>query len=290
MRKEMLENFWYWIEERQSIYQKRARGLPPPWTKDPILQEYKFTNVFRQLDRVSVVLHDDVLSEIPDTKLDRIFFAVFLFRMFNWPPTYYALRLAGLAARWDEKRAIALLTKRKKTEKIFTGAYIISNGGSTEPKVDMMCKAITTTWGERKRLAKNIERTKSLELSAEILYGLPQVGKFIAYELVSDLRWTKLLNKARDIDTWANVGPGADRGLRWLLYGSAKGEPKVGQRAGQAVMVDLLTRARTEVSFGKSLELREIEHSLCEFDKYMRVKTGVGRPRSKFRHLEEDIS
>ena len=31
------------------------------------------------------------------------------------------------------------------------------------------------------------------------------------------------------------------------------------------------------------LEMREIEHSLCEFDKYTRVKNGEGRPRSIYR-------
>jgi hypothetical protein len=30
------------------------------------------------------------------------------------------------------------------------------------------------------------------------------------------------------------------------------------------------------------LEMRDCEHSLCEFDKYMRVKLGEGRPRQKF--------
>jgi hypothetical protein len=36
--------------------------------------------------------------------------------------------------------------------------------------------------------------------------------------------------------------------------------------------------------------MREIEHSLCEFDKYMRVKRGEGRPRSKYqpRRLKEE--
>ena len=33
-------------------------------------------------------------------------------------------------------------------------------------------------------------------------------------------------------------------------------------------------------SFVPTLEMREIEHSLCEFDKYQRVKHGEGKPRS----------
>ena len=32
------------------------------------------------------------------------------------------------------------------------------------------------------------------------------------------------------------------------------------------------------------LEMREIEHCLCEFDKYERVRLGEGRPRSKYKY------
>jgi hypothetical protein len=30
-------------------------------------------------------------------------------------------------------------------------------------------------------------------------------------------------------------------------------------------------------------EMREVEHSLCEFDKYSRVRSGEGRPRGVYR-------
>ena len=30
-------------------------------------------------------------------------------------------------------------------------------------------------------------------------------------------------------------------------------------------------------------ELREIEHSLCEFDKYERIRLGQGRPKQKYK-------
>ena len=31
------------------------------------------------------------------------------------------------------------------------------------------------------------------------------------------------------------------------------------------------------------LEMRDIEHSLCEFDKYERVRLGEGKPRSLYK-------
>ena len=32
-----------------------------------------------------------------------------------------------------------------------------------------------------------------------------------------------------------------------------------------------------------SLEMRDIEHTLCEFDKYERVRNGEGKPRSIYK-------
>jgi hypothetical protein len=32
------------------------------------------------------------------------------------------------------------------------------------------------------------------------------------------------------------------------------------------------------------LEMREIEHTLCEFDKHQRVMLGQGKPRSLYHH------
>ena len=42
------------IIDRYGIYYaKDVLKLPAPWTKNPILSTYKFTNIFRENDRVS---------------------------------------------------------------------------------------------------------------------------------------------------------------------------------------------------------------------------------------------
>jgi hypothetical protein len=45
---------WDWIQERHRIYLEKAAGAPPPWTTDEIMQTYRFCNVFRELDKVTV--------------------------------------------------------------------------------------------------------------------------------------------------------------------------------------------------------------------------------------------
>jgi hypothetical protein len=54
MIRENIERFFYWINERHRIYEAKAAGQPWPWTADWILQKYKFTNAFRELDKTTV--------------------------------------------------------------------------------------------------------------------------------------------------------------------------------------------------------------------------------------------
>lgn len=45
--------FFDWCRERERIRVKRERGLPPPWSADPIFQQGRFLNVFREDDKGS---------------------------------------------------------------------------------------------------------------------------------------------------------------------------------------------------------------------------------------------
>ena len=47
MKKSMINKFLYWISERHKVYLNKEAKSEWPWTKDKILQEYKFTNPFR---------------------------------------------------------------------------------------------------------------------------------------------------------------------------------------------------------------------------------------------------
>ena len=67
MKKELIKReniydlYWYFACERQNIFNKKKSGLPAPWTKDEILQNYKFCNSYRVNDRVSQYLLRNVI-------------------------------------------------------------------------------------------------------------------------------------------------------------------------------------------------------------------------------------
>ena len=302
--KKALKTFFWWINERHKIYVDRLRGRPFPWTKDKILREYKFTNPFRQNDRVTKEWTDrfcQLLAKGKDMKDEDILFHCCMFRLFNWPETYDALyygvpklhkREKDIATgklkpqRWHLKKALAILKERKEAhEQIFTGAYIITNLGRPEPKYEVIANALDQIWQQRKKLVLAIRKRRTMEGAVEVLSTIPTIGGFIGYEIACDLRHTRLLADAKDIMSWANPGPGAKRGIHRLYYGKAK---VAGKKPNyQKAMRKLLKMSPKYLSALVKkcewpFEMREIEHSLCEYDKYMRVKNGEGKPRSRF--------
>jgi hypothetical protein len=87
---EILRLYWYWAAERQRIFFARLAGRPEPYTDDPILQEYKFTNAYRASDRVSQYLIRNVIypqDGIEYTPEDMIF-RILLFKRFNLISTW----------------------------------------------------------------------------------------------------------------------------------------------------------------------------------------------------------
>jgi len=285
--KEVFKRFVYWIRERHNIHKKREAGQPKPWTTDPILQNFFFTNPYRENDKTTIWFRENVRE--PRRNKSSVFLATVIFRWFNFIDTGQILLKAGLLDKWDSKKARKLLHLRAEAGyKIFTGAYVIKvyNGMS---KIDGVCKAIdnvalaVSPKSKNKPYGVHIPSLvdiqdgcingdqPTMQFVWKLLCDFPYLGKFMAYEIVTDLRHTYLLENAPDIDTWCNLGPGGKRGI-WHLLGQPASQKIVATPPGwQDIMLELLERTRKALPKHPHLEMREIEHSLCEFDKYERA-------------------
>src|SRR5688572_1809092 len=83
----VFRTYWKFAEARQALYLSRLTGGEPPWSPDPILQEYRFTNVYRAADRVSQFLIRDVIHRDGGGRpAEDIVFRVLLFKFFNKIP------------------------------------------------------------------------------------------------------------------------------------------------------------------------------------------------------------
>ena len=89
------DSYWRFAAERQHVFFRRLKRLPPPWTDDPILQTYKFTNAYRASDRVSQYLIRRVIyrDDLPDDPAE-VVFRVLLFKLFNRIETWELLEKA----------------------------------------------------------------------------------------------------------------------------------------------------------------------------------------------------
>jgi hypothetical protein len=276
------ERFCYWIVHRHEIYLKRKMGMLRPWTDDWVFQETFFTNPYRENDKTTIWFRENIRGPLREQK--EVLFATVAFRWFNLVKTGELLMRAGdsdfgLFTEWDEKIALALLQKSKPP--IFTGAYMIKAGnGPPGCKVINVCKAITGVWEMQDKLLAACQDNTLRGLWKE-LTQINYLGGFMSYEIVCDLRYTHLLENATDVDTWANPGPGALRGLLRLQGGAPKSRQV---RISNPIkkMAELLEVVRKTLPFMPAFELREIEHSLCEFDKMERARLGDGKLKRKY--------
>ena len=279
----------WWMAERQRIYRARERGEPPPWTRDPILQRYRFTNVFREQDAVTVWFRENIRERLRDSP--HALFATILFRWFNRIDTgEHLLRLVrNPITNWNAESVEGCLRQWRPFGPWTTGSYRI-NGGPGE-KLHGVVSCIDRAWQRIAELEDAILEDGTLEGATRILTTVPYLGGFMAYEVACDLRYTAMLELAPDKRTWANVGPGARRGIARLVgWDGEESWPARLLTDEHCVekMRWLLARARERLPKAspdpawRRLELREIEHSLCEFDKYERARLGQGRPRRTF--------
>ena len=269
-------DFNNYMIERHSIYERRAEGQPYPWTEDPILNEYSFCNVYRELDRVTIWIRENWREPYADHP--NLPFAMAMARQINWPDT---LEEIGFPEHWNPERIKAIMQGRlNRKEKVYTGAYMLTGtlgGTKVEQTID---KILTPLYEMPPRIINN-----SLEETWKRYLPYPGFSGFMAYEVVTDLRHTKHLENAEDIMTWANPGPGAKRGLN-RIHGREleKNIPKKQLISEMKQLLDLCNMAPLP------LEMRDIEHCLCEFDKYERVRLGQGKPRAKYKpKIQEEL-
>lgn len=294
----------YWIRERYNIYLNRLRGEPKPWTEDKVLQTNFFTMPYREYDKTTRWVRDFIRD--PNHDDPRVILALIIFRWFNYIPTGDILigtgPLPNLLLNWDPDEAKRRLLGR---DKIFTGAYNISNSGSTKSKLDRVIDDyINPMWNDRHALCHCLEvhePVPTLQNAHKVLSSYLGMGGsgFMAYEVVCDLRFTYLLEDAPDVNSWCSMGPGASRGLHRLLGTCPadtvgwKPTPPMGwknhmQSLLQRINGDLSTSDKNAYEITDPLrckqlprfEMREVEHTLCEFDKYMRACSGIKTKRT----------
>jgi hypothetical protein len=281
MMTEMEELFVYWVKERETIRVKKEVGAPKPWTDDPVFQTYKFTNVRREDDTVSKWITEEWIK--PFDPHPNMWFAMIVARLFNWPPTleeicFPQLTFPELKEKW--RRNLKGL-RDEQGAKIFTGAYLVSTNGISMDKIDYILDRVLTPIWEKGRAPMREPKTdnqESLEHYWTHLRQFDGLGSFMAGQVIADLKFTSELKDAPDWWDWAPLGPGSIRGLHRFFGRSITSSLKQGEGLKEMKNLQELIFEHLEMK----LAVHNVQNCCCEFDKYLRVKNGEGRPRSLY--------
>lgn len=296
------------MKKRHAIYLLRQLDdVPPPWTDDPILSTYRFCNVYREFDTVTIWVRQNIRERFWDHP--NLWFMLAAARQINFPATLEELIQAKGAwpvmplSKWDpEKMRTTMNARKARGDQVYTGAYMLTNildKRNPSPK-DKPHFTAHRCLGSLIPIASDVlsAARKSMEATHAQLSRGYGWGGFMAYEVVTDMRHTRYGNPWNDLDTFAHAGPGAMRGLARLFGAKMPGtrgsnlSDKTDTRRllPKVELLPLMRGLLTDVRklwyrpsrLNPRLELREIEHSLCEYDKYERVRLGQGKPRSLY--------
>ena len=129
----VFDTYWRFAAERQNIFFRKWIGCSSPFTEDPILSEFKFTNAYRASDRVSQYLIRNVIyrDDLPSSH-EEVFFRILLFKFFNKISTWQLLEKAvGRLTYSDYSFEIydKVLSEAMQSKKsIYSAAYIMPSG------------------------------------------------------------------------------------------------------------------------------------------------------------------
>lgn len=271
----------YWIQERLNIMILKEAGAAPPWSRDPIFQRTYFCNVQREEDRVTKWIRNFYSGHVADPMFEvNIVFS----RLINWPPTLEAVGYLVQTQMGPGNGSLSSFLSNL-PGKVFGDAYIVSTNGRAMPKAQYLCEMLLPAAYERLgpnsgwRVAYGSGSLAAAYKSLGSVYGL---GSFMAGQILADLKNTEgyPLQRATDWWTFAVPGPGSLRGISWILYGdNAHPESRKFERNILGIRDALEVRGCEEV---KIICNQDLQNCLCEFDKYCRVKTGVGRSKRTY--------
>ena len=272
------DTYWHLAAERQRIFFARVAGYAEPWTEDPILRRYRFTNAYRASDRVSQFLIRSVQYEPSRPALAReVVFRTLLFKVFNRIETWVTLENALGEITWDtfqEEATIAVLDRMMaRGSRVYSGAYImppppraVIGFAKHNGHVRLIVRAM------REGLAEDVCAAPSLDDVYRRLRAIPSFGPFLAYQLAIDLNYSAHVN--HDENDFVVAGPGALDGIAKCFANPKAAEPAdiiAMMQQRQGIEFDRLGIAFRDL-WGRALHLIDCQNLFCEISKYARVR------------------
>lgn len=312
VNQENLLEFYRTMFERQEIwYRRHMLKLPAPWTEDSILRDYKFTNVYRELDRTSQGLIKLVLL---DHKLDlpNLIFKTMVYRLFNTVDTFTgpnAVELPDYSSFNSRTLWKQTVNFRQQVGNPWSTAYMKhprtrKPEGWNKPGLfrdDIYCNhIIKDVYKKIPLICDCINKKRKADFICRIIETIPGVARFLSHEFFLDFTyintyWVEPIFTPTRND-YTNVGPGCATGLRLLFPSLKKREQEEGiywlrDLAQEQLKVwgdfkwlhwDRQSKSYFIDTHKPNLDLHLMEMWTCEFQKYKKMQWGLGKQRTRF--------
>lgn len=256
--------------ERLSIWQKKISNEPMPYTNDPILQKYRFCNVFREFDKQTIAIHT-LLNPLRDD-FSLWLLNTFYCRMVARPETIEEAGLLSFDPIQNQElhdRLMASSRPRYGTPYVFPISTIQKS--VTPDRERFISEHLPSIM---KTIANEIEAWESMSVIDGVAKILPIFGfnlNFLWTEVLIDVAY----QYPERVDLFARfpIGPGSLPTMRMI------------DRAADPV--DLAVRL-SSIPFDSGvtidgaplrLSAENWEGIGCEFRKYTNLKAGRGRKR-----------
>ena len=293
---EVYDSYWRFAAERQHVFFRRVRGEAYPWTRDPVLATYKFTNAYRASDRTSQYLIRRVIyrEDLPNS-VREVVFRILLFKLFNKIDTWHLFERAfgpvTLEAYCFRHYDRLLARAMRDGKRIYSAAYIMPPGrGAFGRSAKHQNHLLLLERMIGSGLPERLREARTMQEGFEELRKYPTIGDFLAYQFITDINYSEITDFSEM--EFVVPGPGAQDGLRKCFV-----DPGGLNRAELIRLVaDLQERefARLGLDFpslwGRRLQLVDCQNLFCEIGKYARVafphvqgEAGRKRIKQKFR-------
>ena len=277
---EVFNAYWFFAAERMEIFFRRLKEEKSPWTKDQVLQEYKFTHSYRVLDRTTQYLIKEVQQKTPrigkDENVGEQVFRTLLFRLFNTIGVWELLtnKIGEISWRkYNRKEYEKILTETLAQEgDVYSAGHIISDGAEDHDDktrcanhLDLIEKIM------EEKVPQQISKAGTMEQACEILKAYDSIGDFLAYQYITDINYTRVTRFSEMEFVVPSLG--AHRGIEKCF--------RKHDTMDHADIIELVAKYQREEFkrlkvdfeslFGRPLQLIDCQNLFCEIDKYASV-------------------
>ena len=277
---EVFKYYFYFIQERMNIFWNKYEENYP-LTRDPTLQSYKFTNVYRAMDRVSQYLIKNVIYSDEKFSDKDVLFRIIVFKIFNKPETweYLESEIGEISLEnFNLKHINNALLARKVSNPIFNNAYMMTGTHSLynhlNYKHEKWLQMVKDELIGQSVIDKIID-ANSLSDVFDHLRGCSFIGDFLAYQYAIDMNYSTVINFSED--SFVKAGIGAIRGIK-KCFGNASSASYSNEDIIKFTQENFeYYQTKFDFNefkplFGRTPTLIDIQNCFCETDKILRVK------------------